>query len=98
MGSFSVSVVFKMLRMGVQWTFVRVYGFNDDSNKRLLWENAWWNLRRCIGGDFNVTRFPSKLLGLGGFGSAMIEFSYFISENNLVDLPLFGGHFHLVEF
>lgn len=40
MGSFSVSVVFKNVEDEVQWIFVGVYGPNNDSNKRLLWENA----------------------------------------------------------
>ena len=47
----------------------------------------------CIGGDFNVVRFPSKQLGVDSFSSAMLNFSDFISEHNLIDLPLEGGTF-----
>lgn len=53
---------------------------------------AWWNLPWCIGGD-SVTRFPSECSGLGGFRSAMLEFSDFIAENYLVDILLMGGMF-----
>ena len=46
----------------------------------------------CIGGDFNVVRFPSKRLGADS-SSAVIDFLDFSSEHNLIDLPLEGGTF-----
>lgn len=59
--------------------------------------SALWDLPWCIGEDFNVTRFPSELLGGGGVGSAMEQFSDFISEMGLLDIPLKGGNFHVVQ-
>ena len=50
----------------------------------------------CVGGDFNVVRFPSERFGSANFTTAMHWFSAFISEQSLVDLPLVGGEFHLV--
>ena len=47
----------------------------------------------CIGGDFNVVQFPSEQLGADSSSSAMIDFSDFISEHNLIDLSLEGGTF-----
>ena len=47
----------------------------------------------CFGGGFNVVRFPSKRLGADSFSSAMLDFSDFISEHNLIDFPLEGGTF-----
>ena len=44
----------------------------------------------CIGGDFNVMRFPSERHGADSFSSAMLDFSNFISKHNLIDLPLEG--------
>jgi hypothetical protein len=44
----------------------------------------------CIGEDFNVVCFPSRL-GVASFFAAMEEFSDFIFMQNLVDLPLEGG-------
>ena len=41
-------------------------------------------------GDFNVTIFQSEIVGSARDKSAMWDFSYFISELNLVDLPLEG--------
>ena len=46
-----------------------------------------------MGVDFNVVRFPSERLGSNSFTPAMREFSNFISEQSLIDLPLQGGTF-----
>ena len=46
-----------------------------------------------MGGDFNVVRFPFERLGSNSFTTAMREFSNFISEQGLIDLPLQGGSF-----
>ena len=47
----------------------------------------------CFGGDFNAVRFPSERSGSGPFSSAMVNFSDFISELGLIDLPFEGGTF-----
>ncbi|KAK4596188.1 hypothetical protein RGQ29_014293 [Quercus rubra] len=47
----------------------------------------------CFGGDFNVVRFPSKHSGSSLFTSVMTDFSDFIFEQGLIDLPLEGGTF-----
>jgi hypothetical protein len=65
-------------------------------NRRLLWDElagvlSLWNLPWCIGGNFNVTRFPSERLGSAHLDFAMMEFSEFISEKSLMDLPFVGG-------
>ena len=44
-------------------------------------------------GDFNVVRFPSERLGSNSFIVAMQEFSNFILEQGVIDLPLQGGIF-----
>jgi len=64
--------------------FCGVYGPNSDVDRRHLWEELasllnWWNLLWCIGGDFNVTCFPSERLGEARFSSVMMEFPNFIS-------------------
>ena len=46
-----------------------------------------------MGGDFNVVWFPSERFGSVYFTTAMCQFSTFISEQSLVDLPLVGGTF-----
>ena len=40
-----------------------------------------------------MVRFPSERLGSNSFTIAMREFSNFILEHGLIDLPLHGGSF-----
>ena len=46
-----------------------------------------------VGGDFNVVRFPSEHAGSTVYTAAMREFSDFILEKGLIDLPSKGGIF-----
>ena len=80
---------------GFEWAFARVYGPNGDSDRSLLWDElsglmCLWNLPRCIGGDFNIIHFHSERFGGRRTGSAMKEFSEFIFEMGLINLPLAG--------
>ena len=63
-----------------------------------VWEElagliSWWDAPWCIGGDFNVVRVPSEKSGVSVFNFAMHDFSEFISEFGLMDLPMEGGRF-----
>ncbi|KAF5461248.1 hypothetical protein F2P56_021060 [Juglans regia] len=97
-GDFTVACSFVNIDDGFKWAFVGVYGPNLDSKRRLLWEElagvlSWWEIPCCIGGDFNISRFPSERSGVSHLTAAMRDFSDFISEQELMDLPLSGGTF-----
>ena len=85
MGSFSVSCKFKSVVDQFGWAFAGVYGPNSVRDRRLLREELfglrnWWNIPWCVGGDFNVVRFPSECTGSTVFIAAMHDFSDFISR------------------
>nr|XP_023925825.1 uncharacterized protein LOC112037243 [Quercus suber] len=97
-GRFTVSCKFKSVVDHFEWAFTGVYGPNLVRERRLLWEelfglSSWWNVPWCVGGDFNVVRFSSERAGSTVYTAAMREFSDFILEKGLIDLPLEGGTF-----
>jgi exonuclease III len=75
-GEFTLSCKFKCVEDELEWMYSMVYGPNRDSDRRLLWEElaeigSWWSLPWCIGGDFNVVRFPNERRAGGGISSAI---------------------------
>ena len=95
MGQFSVNVFLRGVADGFEWACTGVYDPNDDSQQGALWELAeillvqTWSLI----GDFNLIRYPSERIGWDSFSPAKFAFSYFIKDNNVVDLPLEGASF-----
>lgn len=66
-GEFIVACFFCSVEDGFSWAFVGAYEPNSDCVRMYLWEElagllSWWNFSWCIGGNFNVTRFPSERL------------------------------------
>ena len=64
-GRFSVSCKFTSVSGQFVWVFTSVYGPNLHRDRRFLWEelcglNSWWSVPWCVGGDFNVVKFPSE--------------------------------------
>ena len=50
------------------WAFSGVYGPQSDRERPLMWDElsglaSWWGTPWCVGGDFNVVRFPTERLG-----------------------------------
>ena len=67
-GHFLVSCKFKNVGDQFEWAFIGIYGPNLNNRHRLMWEEltgliSWWDLPWCLGGDFNIIRFPSERLG-----------------------------------
>jgi len=84
-GEFYVACSFRNVEDQFAWAFVGFYGPNSNRYRRFLWDKlagllSWWNLPWCIGGDFNVTHFPSERSREAHFYPAMGEFSDFIFE------------------
>ena len=95
-GRFSVSCVWREVCDGFTWVGTGLYGPTCDVARQALWVELRdirhkWSFPWCIFGDFNVIRFPSERLRCRRLTPPMIEFSDFIEDLNLVDLPLGGG-------
>ena len=98
-GEFTLSCKFRNVGDNLEWAFSGVYGPNSNSARGILWDELagisnWWSLPWCIGGDFNVVRYPNERLKGGSLTSAMWAFTDFINELGLIDLPLIGGIIH----
>jgi hypothetical protein len=70
-GDFSVSCRFRGVIDQFEWAFSGVYGPQTDRERSLMWDElaglaSWWGIPWCVGGDFNVIRFPTERLGGGG--------------------------------
>lgn len=94
LGEFMVTFLFKNVMDGYQWAFVGVYGPNLDRTHGILWDElaglrSLWDLPWSIGGYFS-----SERSGGSSFNPPMVDFSNFISEQYLLDIPLTGGSFH----
>jgi len=69
LGEYAVACSFRNIEENLTWAFAGVYGPNLDSHQRSLWDElagflSLWDLPWCIGGDFNVIRFPCERLGV----------------------------------
>ena len=70
------------------------------SSRERLWEElralkGLWGRPRCVGGDFNVLRFPHEHSRERRLSQAMRRSSQVIDDMDLKDLPTKGGHFNL---
>jgi hypothetical protein len=75
------------------WAFAGVYGLNSDIDKSLHWDElagilSWWSLPWCIGGDFNVARFPSERSGEGCRSALRDFFDFSLSRVSWTFLSL----------
>ncbi|KAL7168962.1 hypothetical protein ACSBR2_034064 [Camellia fascicularis] len=70
----------------------------EDSERGLFLEELEhvafrWDVPWCVGGYFNVVRWPSEKAGNARSSGAMRAFCSFIDDLQLVDLPIQGGSF-----
>ena len=97
-GYFSVSVQWQGVGDGFIWACFEIYGLNDNNLRGQMWDELigiqqLWDVPWCYIGDFNVVRFPSERLGGLRLTLVMENFSEFIEELNLIDLPLEEGSY-----
>ena len=97
-GHFSLSCKFRCVADQYEWAFSGVYSPQTDRERREMWDelsgmSSWWTSPWCVGGDFNVTQFPTERMGAAHFTPAMNDFSEFIFSLGLMDIPMEGGRF-----
>nr|XP_016483106.1 PREDICTED: uncharacterized protein LOC107803833 [Nicotiana tabacum] len=102
-GVFSLAALVKDRVSGVEWGFGGVYGPVGEGSKVSFWEElanimGEWDIPWVLGEDFNTIRFPEERLGCSVISRAMEEFSDFINDHFLIDLPLSGERFTWVDF
>ena len=96
-GCSSISCRFREVASGLEWVFSGAYGPNRAVERRLMWEElagiaTVWAAPWCVGGDFNLVRYPTERAGSSDFSSSMRDFSDFIFSMGLLDLPMEGGN------
>lgn len=100
MDTFSICCKFKSIMDRFVWAFSGVYGPNVDSKRHSsvggVGQGFQLEAPCYIGGDFSVTPFLNERVRAAWFISAMWEFSNFILEQGMMDIPLPGGSSHLV--
>ncbi|KAG5540961.1 hypothetical protein RHGRI_020999 [Rhododendron griersonianum] len=97
-GMFSVSCLFKNVEDGFRWVFTGVYGPVIHRLREDMWEELSavafrWDAPWCVGGDFNVVRFPHERWVCNSISRKMRRFSDLIGELELIDPPLSGSNF-----
>ena len=97
-GQFTVSCRFKLIAEDRIWVFTGVYGPTAYGAREFLWDelgaiNGLWNDPWCIGGDFNITRFPNERSREGRITGSMRRFSQVIDDLELRDFPVQGGQY-----
>jgi hypothetical protein len=82
-GEFVLAYSFTSVEDDFSWAFAGIYGPNMNALRSSLWDelvglSTWWVLPWCIGGDFNVIRFPAERSSDVRLNTTMLEFSDFI--------------------
>lgn len=97
-GKFSVSAWVEDSSNNSRWFVTSVYGPHSSQRPMDFWKEldaikGRWNGTWCVGGNWNVVRFPSEKLGGCRTSPDMQAFSDWINSNSLIDLHLSGAAF-----
>ncbi|XP_070007559.1 uncharacterized protein [Nicotiana sylvestris] len=97
-GAYTLTCKFDALLQNFQCHITGVYAPNCRIERKKVWseigavrglmEGPW-----AVCGDFNVTRYPSEKRECSRRSRAMVEFSDFIEDMEMIDLRLEGGNY-----
>ncbi|KAK1309278.1 hypothetical protein QJS10_CPA09g00767 [Acorus calamus] len=92
-GRHSLSILLEDKQTGTKWGCSGVYGPHEDAERATLWEElssirAQWGVPVTFMGDFNVLRRAEERNRGGEVSPAMVQFSDWIEEEGLIDLPI----------
>ena len=95
-GYCQMSVLFQDLENNADCVITAIYGPNLNQRRQEFWIELdtvrdRWNGAWCIGGDFNVIRFPEDKLGGCCMSHVMRSFSDWINSHARLDLHLMGS-------
>nr|GEZ29615.1 RNA-directed DNA polymerase, eukaryota [Tanacetum cinerariifolium] len=90
-----IAILGEWLNVGTDFLMVVVYAPQDASKKQILWIrlrdlNIYFQVKTIVLGDFNVVHSQSERLGCIFCKIGAKAFNDFITESDLVDLPMSG--------
>ncbi|XP_077216001.1 uncharacterized protein LOC143850662 [Tasmannia lanceolata] len=95
---YSVTILFRSCNWAERWRFMAVYGPARASERSGLWAELneiqeQWQGPWIVEGDFNTIRFPLEKNRPTTITTRMRNFSNFIQNVHIIDLPLEGAKY-----
>ncbi|XP_058103363.1 uncharacterized protein LOC131246914 [Magnolia sinica] len=97
-GKFFVSVILQHISSRFTCCFSSIYGPSQDRDRKAFWEELSLSRQKfvgacCIAGDFDIVRNSQEKSHSRSNTPTMKQFSDWIKEEELVDLPILGARF-----
>ncbi|XP_026383279.1 uncharacterized protein LOC113278735 [Papaver somniferum] len=97
-GDYSLSIYCVNKHDGFVWVLTNIYGPNKPHERADFWEEldnicGYLDLPWCLGGDFNTIKCCDEKKNCNTITKSMKDFAEFISQHNLIDLPLKGARY-----